>query len=538
MCKTTKKYRRIAFLLTLALLITSFAGIGNVNKAQAAVTQSGIIYDGNGEITKTLLNGKSAKVTLNGSIIDIRVDGEKYGYYGTICVGTCVIAEDDLLHIFWHTGEYYVYDLYESGRYILAGYTGVKGYQVNYYAVSSTEDANIVKGSSAANASFHSCIIDSKYFYMYGKTGKKLLMTRKEFNRIVDGDDSEPTAVPSQMPVPTATSSNNCGCKDGKQCTCPAGQCKCNNCNCGPTSSCQPTATPAQSPSNNGGCKGNCGCGCGSNCNGTCCGGNCNCNGNGSNSGGINVVVPGDGNNVNINIDINENNTTVIGDGNNVNPTIGGNAGVPYNGVFTSSTGSALTVKNNVLTMYPTETQKISYFAYDANGNSVKGAIVNPSKKLTVKVVSENLISIKLKKSAKDSSKYSFYVKNGSLKQKVTVVCYRPRVITSGKRIKLFEKQNKLYGWLLYNKHKGTVKWNGLATKKVLKNSNGAAGFIQNSWNVTWIGRDHKVYMASYHEGTVKVIGNNAKCYRRDSHGFITSYVKRNNKKVVKISGN
>ena len=313
MIKTTKKgFRRIAFLLTFALLITSIAGIGNVNKAQAAVTTSGIIYDSYGEISKTLLNGKSANVSVDNGILDLKVDGEKYGYYDTSVVGSCVISDDDLLHIIWHTGEYYVYDLYESGRFILAGYKSVSGSKISYYAAS-YGDKDIVYGSSAANASFHSSIIDKKYFYMYGKVGKKLLMTREEFNRIVDGDDLQPTATPTVEP--TATPSNNCGCKDGGKCTCPAGQCKCDNCNCGPTASCQPTATPIQTPGNNGGCKGNCGCGCGSNCNDTCCGGNCSCkkdsnsNSNNSNSGNINV---------------NGNNNTIIINGNN-NSVNGGN---------------------------------------------------------------------------------------------------------------------------------------------------------------------------------------------------------------------
>ena len=91
MIKTTKNSRKVwAFLVLFALIIASFSNM-NVNIAKAAVTETGIAYDGNGEITKTLLNGKNAKVTLDGSIINITVDGEKYGYYNTICVGTCVI---------------------------------------------------------------------------------------------------------------------------------------------------------------------------------------------------------------------------------------------------------------------------------------------------------------------------------------------------------------------------------------------------------------------------------------------------------------
>lgn len=485
----TLNIRKVAFVFVLALMLVSFFGI--TNKAQAAVTQSGIIYDGNGEVTKTLLNGKSAKITLDGSVIDINVGGEKYGYYSTICVGTCVISDDDLLHIFWHTGDYYVYDLYESGRYILAGYTGVKGYQVNYYAVSSTEDANIVKGSSAANASFHSCIIDSKYFYMYGKTGKKLLMTRKEFERIVDGEDPEPTPVPTavstQEPtaVPTATpSNNNCGCKDGGKCTCPAGQCKCDNCNCGPTASCQPTAVPTQeptavptaTPSNN-----NCGCKDGKQCTcpaGQCKCDNCNCGptvschptqkptvaptkkpGNNANNSEINV--PGNNNtiNVNQNISITDTTTNVIGDGNNVGVSV--------------------------------------------NGGKAANSTTKKKKKTTTKV------------SAKKHA----------------------RVVTSGKRIKLFTKKNKLHGWLIFNKKTGSLNWNGYHMKGVK-----TCGFIQKSWNVIVVMKNGTVYKLpktvkagkTVHKTRIKC--SEAKTLNRDSYGFV-KYVKLKCGGVKNVSG-
>lgn len=130
----------------------------------------------------------------------------------------CVISDDDLLHIFWHTGDYYVYDLYESGMYILAGYRKVSGSSISYYQVTDVNDTHIVKGTSAPNAAFHSCIIDKKYFYQYGQTGKKLLMTRKQFEEIVNGKE-DPTPTPTA--TPTATPTPSCDCKNGGTCNCP-----------------------------------------------------------------------------------------------------------------------------------------------------------------------------------------------------------------------------------------------------------------------------------------------------------------------------
>ena len=336
MIKTTKNSRKVwAFLVLFALIIASFSNM-NVNIAKAAVTETGIAYDGNGEITKTLLNGKNAKVTLDGSIINITVDGEKYGYYNTICVGTCVISDDDLLHIFWHTGDYYVYDLYESGMYILAGYSKVTGANISYYQVTDVNDTHIVKGTSAPNAAFHSCIIDKKYFYQYGQTGKKFLMTRKEFEEIVYGkEDPTPTATPTVTPTatpdptPTATPEVT------------------------PTATPEvtPTATPTTTP--NGGCKGNSGCGCGSDCNGNCCNGNCKClnggNNNNAGNGGVagdnvnnsGIDVSGDGNVINVNQSIV--NTTVNGNDNTIGTGV--NAPVPVTKKATTTTKTTTKVK-------------------------------------------------------------------------------------------------------------------------------------------------------------------------------------------------
>ena len=323
MIKTTKNSRKIwAFLVLFALIIASFSNM-NVNIAKAAVTETGIAYDGNGEITKTLLNGKNAKVTLDGSIINITVDGEKYGYYNTICVGTCVISDDDLLHIFWHTGDYYVYDLYESGMYILAGYSKVTGANISYYQVTDVNDTHIVKGTSAPNAAFHSCIIDKKYFYQYGQTGKKFLMTRKEFEEIVYGkEDPTSTATPTATPDPTPTATPEvtpgCDCKNGGTCNCPDGKCTCDNCPC-KDKPCKPTATPNSGNNNNAG-------------NGGVAGDNVN------NSG---IDVSGNGNTINVNQNIITN--TINGNNNSIGTGV--NAPVPVTKKATTTTKTTTKVK-------------------------------------------------------------------------------------------------------------------------------------------------------------------------------------------------
>ncbi len=470
---TTKNLRKAwAFLVLFALIIASFSNM-NVNIAKAAVTETGIAYDGNGEITKTLLNGKNAKVTLDGSIINITVDGEKYGYYNTICVGTCVISDDDLLHIFWHTGDYYVYDLYESGLYILAGYSKVSGSSISYYQVTDVNDTHIVKGTSAPNAAFHSCIIDKKYFYQYGQTGKKLLMTRKQFEEIVNGKE-DPTPTPTA--TPTATPTPSCDCKNGGTCNCPDGKCTCDNCPC-KDKPCKPTETPTVPPTAtpNGGCKGNCGCGCGSDCNGNCCNGNCKClNGNNNNNGG-NGGVTGDNVN-NSGIDASGNGNTINVNQNIINTTVNGN-----NNSIGTGVNAPVPVTKTTTTAANTTTKKVkakTYYAAIKSGNRMK------LYKVTQKVV------------------------NGKIKttRKWLSIC-------------------------LFDRKKGKMDWNSYRIKGVKK-----AQYSAKKHYIVIITKKGVVKACPSGKGTkkVKTIGKGAVAFKCNSRGLATSYVKKNGK-VVKL---
>lgn len=471
MMKTTKNSRKLLVsFLVFALIIASFSNMGN---AKAAVTDSGIIYDGNGEITKTLLNGKNAKITVDGSIINITVDSEKYGYYSTICVGTCVISDDDLLHIFWHTGDYYVYDLYESGMYILAGYSKVSGSSISYYQVTDVNDTHIVKGTSAPNAAFHSCIIDKKYFYQYGQTGKKLLMTRKQFEEIVNGKE-DPTPTPTA--TPTATPTPSCDCKNGGTCNCPDGKCTCDNCPC-KDKPCKPTETPTVPPTAtpNGGCKGNCGCGCGSDCNGNCCNGNCKClNGNNNNNGG-NGGVTGDNVN-NSGIDASGNGNTINVNQNIINTTVNGN-----NNSIGTGVNAPVPVTKTTTTAAKTTTKKVkakTYYAAIKSGNRMK------LYKVTQKVV------------------------NGKIKttRKWLSIC-------------------------LFDRKKGRMDWNSYRIKGVKK-----AQYSAKKHYIVIITKGGVVKACPSGKGTKKVkrIGKGAVAFKCNSRGLAYAYVKKNGK-VVKL---
>ena len=107
----------------------------------------------------------------------------------------------------------------------------------------------------------------------------------------------------------------------------------------------------------------------------------------------------------------------------------------------------------------------------------------------------------------------------------VTVKKVHARVITSGKRIKLFVGKNRLHGWLIFNSKKGMMNYNGYKVKGVK-----TCGFVKGSWNVIFIKKNGKAYILpkkainQRHKKRVK-LGEKAIALNRDTYGFV-SYIK------------
>lgn len=168
--------------------------------------EDAILKEGEGNLTQTLTNGKSVSVSLSNSVMTLTVDGSNWNYYDTPSVATAVISDDDVLHVFWHSGHYYAFDLYEKDAYVMLGYHGVDGYNVDYYVVTQADDPNVVLGTSAGMAN-KTCILDKQYFKMYGQVLKKRLITRAQLEELIYGKKPTPapTAVPTAKPTEAPT---------------------------------------------------------------------------------------------------------------------------------------------------------------------------------------------------------------------------------------------------------------------------------------------------------------------------------------------
>ena len=187
MKKTTNIFRKIALTLALALVITSFSGISNVNKAQAAMTAGNVVYEGNGS-----LSCGSATLTLSNAVLTY-TGSTTVEYWKNPVAGTMVINQTDRLgHVFWYSGIYFVIDM-NNGT-IIQAYKNAS----NMYCTKAS--GNAVYGSSAYMATINTCIIDDEWFYQENMAKMQHLMTRAEFDRISKGED---LTAPTQAPVPT-----------------------------------------------------------------------------------------------------------------------------------------------------------------------------------------------------------------------------------------------------------------------------------------------------------------------------------------------
>lgn len=204
MMKKTMRKTFAAFGLAAALVVPSVAPVtipvSNVSIARAAVS-NGIIYDGEGEVKVTLSTGSVVVAKIVDCVPTITKDGTDIGYpYTTPHAGTLVIAEDDLLHMFWLTGHYIVIDL-RTGKWLVAGQTSydTAAMKVSYKKAANTKDASCVLGLTGK--AIHTCIISNKYFY--NETSNMMqLMTRAEFEALISGQPiATPTPAPSAAPA-------------------------------------------------------------------------------------------------------------------------------------------------------------------------------------------------------------------------------------------------------------------------------------------------------------------------------------------------
>ena len=345
--------RKLSIMVIICLVMSSFIGImpvGNSMVAKAATDSQGIITGGEGKWSTTLSTGETATLTVSDCKLTVEVGGRSYPFRnGLSIVGMAVTnVPDDLLHIFTLSGKYYCMDL-RSGVVIEAYRNASNG----KYCLKTNASGYEVFGSS---------IINTKYFYEYvsaNSVSRERLITRAEFDLIIDkkdpssDDDDTPTPTPTATPEVTPTATPEVTPTATPEVTPTA------------TPEVTPTATPTTTP--NGGCKGNCGCGCGSDCNGNCCNGNCKCLNGGNNNNAGNGGVAGDNVN-NSGIDVSGNGNTISVSQNIINNTINGN----NNSI---GTGVNAPVPVTTPTATKTKTTKVkakTYYEAIQSGNRLK----------------------------------------------------------------------------------------------------------------------------------------------------------------------
>lgn len=461
--KMTAKLRKISFILIFALTITNFAGIGANRAVTVKAATNGIVKGPNvpgaeDSFTTTLSSGESTTIKIVNSVLTIKVGSTDYTFQiGNIKSTTdaaVVNEKDGLLHILTLGGVYYVFDLY-TGVQIVAYRNSSNG----KYCSSRNAYAYMVYGKS---------LINNTYFYELltsNSVVRELLMTRAEFDVIVNGGDPSvdstptptPTAVPTQAPTPTPTQAPTVV----------------------PTQvpTVVPTQVPTQAP----------------------------------------TVAPTQTPDITIKFDFNfwwekyisgvitwEQFTQVV-----------------YQ--YQWRVDKTATEKETTYYFYDDKgnlirTERILISNGTDSGTGNGSATITNKGEANVSVTEKGnggvtgTVTVTTNKATTTAKK--------TTKKKVTA---RARVITSGSRIKLFTAKNKLHGWLIFNRKTGKLNWNGYKMKGVK-----SAGFIKGSWNIVVLMKNGKVYKLPKKVTKGKTIHKTRiKCkekgiaLNRDTYGFV-----------------
>ena len=579
MTKATNRMMALLIAMTLAISMPGFSNLGNI-AVYAATATNGIVKgpntpDAEASITTTLDSGESVSLKIVNSILTIKVDAADYTFQiGNITKTTdaaVVNEKDGLLHILTLGGVYYVFDLY-TGVQIIA-YRNINNGK--YCCSSRNSNGYMVYGKS---------LINNLYFYELltsNSVSRERLMTRGEFDIIINGGDpslddqptqqptEKPTVAPTEKPTvapteqstaapteqPTAAPTEKPTVASTEQPTAAPTE----KPTVAPTE--RPTSTPTEVPTKvisgnfdfefwwNQFIKGTITWEQFTDVmwkyqwtansetteksttyyfydeNGklirteTITISNNNQSGTGSGSGNIHNSGKAD-------IDIN-------GKGN------GGGSGnitinVNGNGKGSNSTSNKPTISVKRLTLYIG--QKKTLTLKNANG---KVGWRRGNKRISLgKPYGNNSYKIKVKGLKAGKVTVTATCKGKTYKCIVTVKKKaHARVITSGSRIKLFTEKNKIHGCLLFNPKTGVMNWNGYTVNNVK-----TCGFIQGSWNVIFVTNNGKVYKLpkrakkgkSMHKTRINC--EKAITLNRDTYGFV-KYIKITCGGIKNVSG-
>ncbi len=522
MKKCTK--RIIAIFIAIILVVSGSLSAGAASVTNGVVKGSNVV-DEEQSFTTTLSSGEVTAVKIVNSILTINVDAASYVFQiGNITKTTdaCVINEKDgLLHILTLGGVYYVFDLY-TGVQIIAYRNSSNG----KYCSSKNSYAYMVYGKSLINNSYFYEILTSNSLI------RELLMTRFEFDSIVNGGDpsidkvdpSQATDIPTEAPTQEPTDFSTQGptevptqkptdASTQKPTEIPT-QKPTDASTQGPTevptqkptdfSTQEPTEVPTQKPTDASTQKPT----------------------------EIPTQKP---------TDFSTQEPTEVPTYKPTDASTQETTQVPTQ----ESTSNSSSCTNNMCASAPKLT---------LNKAKLTVYIGGKSKKITLKNANGSVSWVRSNKNASltpygTKNKYCMIkgLKVGKLtvtakckgktyKLLVIVKKIHARVITSGKRIKLYTKKNKLHGWLVFNPKTGKMNYNGFKVKNVK-----TCGFIQGSWNVIYITKSGKVYKLPKKTTSIKhkkriKCKEQAIALNRNTYGFV-KYVKLKCGGIKNVSG-
>lgn len=193
---------------------------------------------------------------------------------------------------------------------------------------------------------------------------------------------------------------------------------------------------------------------------------------------------------------------------------------------------STLIVDKDIVVVTPGSSCTVNYKATNKAGKRVRASkVYSGSNHISVAYNNKN-IKIKTAKSVKDSIFTTITVKAGSYTKKIFVVTKPTEYVTTNAttsvvKINRYNMYGEYQARIYFDKKDKVVRYKDIAMEKAV-----ATGFIKKSSNVAILTEDGNLYSVPKSRGNIILLGTNVKNIRTDRYGFIVTAVYNTNKSV------